>query len=207
METQQQPTQEVQDVQTPCDQDTEPKGKKKKSVGKEILSWIFTLGFAVILALVIRTFIFEPVRVDGESMADTLQNGEVMFVTKTEYLFNDPERGDVVICNYPGRTETFVKRVIGLPGDTLEIQNNVVYINGEAYDEPYLTEDRNDNGFSMASVTLSEDEYFVMGDNRDNSHDSRNYYGYNSPSAITRDMILGHVQFVFFPFTSVRGIE
>lgn len=181
--------------------------KKPVDIKKEILSWVLTLGAAVIIALLIRTFLFEPIRVDGNSMCDTLQNGEIMLVTKPEYLFGDPQLGDVVICKYPGRTENFVKRVMGTPGDVLEIVNNVVYRNGEVVDEPYLTEERNDNGFSMAAVTLGDDEYFVMGDNRDNSHDSRNYYGYTQPSALTRDMIFGHVQFVMFPFNSFRGIE
>ncbi|MEG0902082.1 MAG: signal peptidase I, partial [Clostridia bacterium] len=146
-------------------------------------------------------------RVDGESMCDTLQNNEIMFVTKPEYLFGDPQRGDVVICKYPGRTENFVKRVMGIPGDTLEIHTNAVYVNGEKVEEPYLTSERNDNGFSMAPFKLGADEYFVMGDNRDNSHDSRNYYDYLTPSALTRDMIIGHVRYVLFPFNAMRGIE
>ncbi len=186
-----------------------PKKKEKKptNVKKEILSWVLTLGAAVVIALLIRTFLFEPIRVDGESMCDTLQNNEIMFVTKPEYLFGDPERGDVVICKYPGRTENFVKRVMGIPGDVIEVRNNVVYRNGEAVEEPYLTPERNDNGFSMEAFTLGGDEYFVMGDNRDNSHDSRNYYGYGSPAALTRDMIIGHVRFVLFPFNVIRGVE
>lgn len=181
--------------------------KEKKSVKKEILSWVMTLGAAVVIALVIRTFIFEPIRVDGESMMDTLRNGEIMFVTKPEYLLGDPQRGDVVICKYPGRTENFVKRLIGVPGDTVEVVDNVVYINGEALSEPYLTDERNDNGFSMAPYALGAEEYFVMGDNRDNSHDSRNYYGYGSPTALTRKQIVGHVRCVVFPFGEIRGIE
>ncbi|MEG0049772.1 MAG: signal peptidase I [Clostridia bacterium] len=198
-------------VKTP-EEDTEAKDAKSKekkpiNVKKEILSWVLTLGAAVVIALLIRTFLFEPIRVDGESMCDTLQNKEIMFVTKPEYLLGNPERGDVVICKYPGRTENFVKRVMGIPGDTIEVRSNVVYRNGEAVDEPYLTPERNDNGFSMKPFTLGEEEYFVMGDNRDNSHDSRNYYDYNTPSALTRDMILGHVRFVFFPFDAMRGIE
>ena len=185
---------------------TKVKGAKK-SVGKEILSWVLTLGMAVVIALVIRSFIFEPVRVDGESMCDTLQHGEIMYVSKPEYLFGDPSRGDVVICKYPGRTENFVKRVMGLPGETVEVVNNVVIIDNVVMEELYLTPERNDNGFSMKPFELGEEEYFVMGDNRDNSHDSRNYGGYNNPSAITRDMILGHVRFVFFPFNAMRGID
>lgn len=203
---------QVQDEQMIDTQETSPKDKKGKdkkpvNVKKEIISWILTLGAAVIIALVIHQFLFEPIRVDGESMCDTLQNGEIMFVTKPEYLTGDPERGDVIICHYPGRTENFVKRVMGIPGDVIEVRNNVVYRNGEAVEEPYLTPERNDNGFSMEAFTLGDQEYFVMGDNRDNSHDSRNYYGYGSPAAITRDMIVGHVRYVVFPFNAFREIQ
>lgn len=205
MQTQDEPVRDVPTEETPK---TPTKNEKKPvNVKKEILSWILTLGAAVVIALLIRHFLFEPIRVDGESMCDTLQNNEIMFVTKPEYLLGDPQRGDVIICHYPGRTENFVKRVMGVPGDVIEVRENVVYRNGEAVDEPYLTPERNDNGFSMAAFTLGEDEYFVMGDNRDNSHDSRNYYGYGSPSAITRDMIIGHVRCVVFPFNAIRGVE
>ena len=181
--------------------------KKKVDVKKEIISWITTLGVAVIAALLIRTFLFEPIRVDGSSMADTLQDGEVMLVTKPEYLFGDPQFGDVVICKYPGRKENFVKRVMGVPGDEIAIIANIVFRNGEPLEEPYLTPERNDNGFTMMPFKLGEDEYFVMGDNRDNSHDSRNYYNYVTPAALTRDMIIGHVRCVAFPFSSIRGSE
>ena len=181
--------------------------KKTTNWKKELISWIMTFVVALAIALPIRAFVFEPIRVDGESMCDTLQDGEVMIVTKPEYLLGDPEHGDVIICKYPGRKENFVKRVMGIPGDTISIISNVVYRNGEKLDEPYLTPKRNDNGFSMAPFTLGEDEYFVMGDNRDNSHDSRNYYSYSKPAAITRDMIVGHVRWVVFPFNSIRGIE
>ena len=118
------------------------KEKKKRTVGQEIVSWIVTILIAVIAALLIRSFIFEPVRVDGSSMDDTLANGEIMFVTKFDYsttwlslpwqdnaakqtmpritFGGDPKRFDVVICRYPGRGDTnFVKRVVGLPGDTI----------------------------------------------------------------------------------------
>ena len=184
-------------------------GKEKKPVNvkKEILSWILTIAVAVAAALLIRTFLFEPIRVDGESMCDTLQNGEIMLVTKPEYLTGDPQRGDVVICKYPGRTENFVKRVIGLPGDVVEIRANQVYVNGEPLSEPYLTPEKNDDGCSMAPFALGEDEYFVMGDNRDNSHDSRNYYGAGRPAAISRKDIVGRVRFVMWPLGHARGVE
>ena len=140
------------------------KAKEKRTVGQEILSWVLTILVAVVAALVIRTVIFEPVRVDGQSMDDTLANGEIMFVSKFDYsstwlsLFwqNDeakenaarftiggnPQRFDVVICRYPGRGDTnFVKRVAGLPGDTLELKEGYLYVNGEKYDEPYINDD------------------------------------------------------------------
>ena len=190
--------------------ENEPAVKKEKktvNIKKEILSWIVTLGSAVVAALVIHAFLFVPVRVDGASMSDTLLDGEVMLVTKPEYLLGNPQFGDVVICKYPGRTENFVKRVMGVPGDEIMILSNIVFRNGEPVSEPYLTAERNDDGFSMAPYKLGEDEYFVMGDNRDNSHDCRNMNGYASPEAITRDMIVGHVRCVFFPFSRIRGIH
>ncbi len=204
----------AENVQAAEEQELRPaeetkKGKEKKPVNvkKEILSWILTLGAAVIIALVIRTFLFEPVRVDGHSMDDTLANGEIMFVTKPEYLTGDPQPGDVVICHYPGRGNTnFVKRVIGVPGDTLMFVDNVLIRNGEVVDEPYLTPSRNQNGFSMLPITLGENEYFVCGDNRDNSHDCRNLTN-GVPEAITRDMIIGHVRYVVYPFSDARSIN
>lgn len=204
----------AENVQAAEEQELQPaeetkKGKEKKPVNvkKEILSWILTLGAAVIIALVIRTFLFEPVRVDGHSMDDTLANGEIMFVTKPEYLTGDPQPGDVVICHYPGRGDTnFVKRVVGVPGDTLMFVDNVLIRNGEVVDEPYLTPSRNQNGFSMLPITLDENEYFVCGDNRDNSHDCRNLTN-GVPEAITRDMIIGHVRYVVYPFSDARSIN
>ena len=197
----------AENVQAAEEQNLQPaeetkKGKEKKPVNvkKEILSWILTLGAAVIIALVIRTFLFEPVRVDGHSMDDTLANGEIMFVTKPEYLTGDPQPGDVVICHYPGRGDTnFVKRVVGVPGDTLMFVDNVLIRNGEVVDEPYLTPSRNQNGFSMLPITLGENEYFVCGDNRDNSADSR-YWGF-----VPEDHVVGKPIVVWLSLDKDRG--
>lgn len=179
--------------------------EKKKMIIKETISWILTLGSAVIIALCIRGFVFEPVIVDGNSMQDTLQDHELMFVTKFDYVFGEPESGDVVICKYPESTKNYVKRLIGLPGDTIEIKSNTVYRNGVALAETYLTPSRNDSPFyaNMDERVLGPDEYFVMGDNRDNSRDSRS----SSVDTLTRNQIKGHVRFVFFPFDSIRAIE
>lgn len=186
----------------------ESKKKKKKDdkpldIKKEIISWVLTLGAAVLIALVIRTFLFEPVKVEGSSMLDTLMDKEIMFVTKPEYLFGDPSRGDVIICHYPERTEYFVKRVIAIPGDRIRIDRTDVFVNDEKVDDSYLTPDRNRRDHSMSEQTLKEDEYFVMGDNRDNSNDSRA----SVVGPLHRDQIMGHVRYVIFPFNKIRPIE
>lgn len=173
--------------------------KPKKPWWRELLEWVGTLAVAVVIALVVRTFIFEPVKVDGNSMADTLHNGEIMFVTKWEYHTGDPERFDVVICHYPDRGNTnFVKRVVGLPGDTVAVLDGYLYVNGEKYEEEYLTH-RPD--YNLAPYVVPEGEYFVLGDNRSNSNDSHRI------GPIDREMIVGHVRSVFFPFDSWRAID
>ena len=200
------------------------KEKVKKTVGQEILSWVLTLLVAVIAALLIRSFIFEPVRVDGHSMDDTLADGEIMFVTKFDYsttwlclpwadaeasekspritFGGNPQRFDVVICRYPGRGATnFVKRVVGLPGDTVQLTDGYLYVNGEKYEEPYINDEyRTGRMNTFGPYTVPEGKYFVMGDHRNNSNDSR------SVGAIERTMIVGHVRQVLFPFGNWRGV-
>lgn len=190
-------------------QPAEPEtAKGGKGFFAELLSWALHLAVAAAIVLLVYTFLLQPVRVDGRSMCNTLQDGELMLVTKPEYLLGDPAFGDVVTCRYPGRgNATFVKRVMGLPGDVIEIRDNIVIRNGEAVSEPYLTADLNNNGFDMEPFTLGDEEYFVMGDNRDHSHDSRNYYSNGTPAAITRNMILGHVRWIIFPLSGIRGVE
>ena len=118
-------------------------GKPKKSVGREVLEWVLTVAAAVAIALVIRTLVFEFVKVDGASMNDTLANNEIMYVSKPEYVFGgNPQRFDVIILHYPDRGMTnFVKRVVGLPGDTVQFIKGYLYVNGEKQDEPYINDD------------------------------------------------------------------
>ena len=182
--------------------------KPKKDAKKEVISWILTIVTAIVAAFLIRTFLFEPIRVDGNSMSDTLHDKELVFVTKPEYYIGSPSRLDVIICKYPGRhNQYFVKRLIALPGDTVEIRydaaagTNTLYVNGEVVDEPFLTPERNNSNNVYPLTTLDENEYFVMGDNRDDSNDSR------SIGPISRDQIVGHVQFVFFPFNNIRSVK
>lgn len=177
----------------------EKKEEKKKTVGQEILSWIVTFAVAIVLALGIRTLIFEPVRVEGHSMDYTLADDEYMIVTKYDYLFGEPERGDVVICHYPDRGRTnFVKRLVALPGDTVSMLNGTLYVNGEPVDEPYITNHAN---YNMQARTLGENEYFVLGDNRSSSNDS------HIIGPISRDQIKGHVRCVAYPFKDARVVH
>ncbi len=282
------------------------KEKEKKPLWAEILSWVLTILAAVAAALVIRSFIFEPVQVQGASMNDTLENGEIMFVSKWDYAstwlslpwqsdeakesaprfasgFSSPNQFDVVIARYPGRGDTnFVKRLIGLPGDRVRIEGGYLYVNGEKYEEPYISDAYRNNagspggdydevyipkkgdtvtleylnggqsqvglfvngeGWSWRGISsdavaadgdrlgyrsdgtlllngkeisgdrdrivsligkefrLEQDLFFVMGDHRNNSNDSR------AQGPITRDMIVGHVRFVLFPFNAWRGVQ
>lgn len=189
----------VTEKETAADDDASV-GKTKKSIGREILEWVIYLGAAVLVALAIRTFVFEPVRVDGASMAETLQDGEVMIVTKPEYVFGgNPQRGDVVICHYPERGGTnFVKRVVAIPGDEVAVKDGYLYLNGELQPEEFLTYRPN---YTLAPYTVPEGKYFVLGDNRSNSNDS------HLVGPLDRNMIVGHVRWVVYPFNRIRGVE
>lgn len=149
----------------------EKSAKEKKSVGKEIGEWVRSLLLAVVVALVLRTFAFTFIFVDGDSMVDTLHNGDILFVTMFDhYVGQGYDRGQVVICNYPGAKGYRVKRVIGLPGEVLELRQGVVYINGQEYPEDYLGSEKLQD---LGPITLGDEEYYCMGDNRYWSRDSR----------------------------------
>lgn len=194
------------------------KEKPKKTLRQEIMSWVWTLLAAVVIAGVVRALIFEPIRVDGESMRNTLHDGDIVFVTKPEYIAGNYQRGDVIICRYPNRNASadisiggsfeisftrhtlFVKRLIALPGDTLQIEGGVVSVNGQVVDESgidtYIPSRAN-----YGPITLGADQFFVMGDNRGNSNDSR------MVGPISKDMIVGHVRFVLLPFKDFGKVE
>ncbi len=163
---------------------------RKRRVRKELFSWIRTFAIAVAAALLVRTFVFTPALVNGPSMQDTLHTGQMMAVLKASYWFRGPARGEVVFCHYPGWEEDCVKRVIGLPGERLRIEDSVVYIDDQPLDEPYLTRPETAD---FPEVTIEQGCYFVMGDHRARSTDSR------VVGALEEKQIQGHCLAIMWP--------
>ena len=178
------------------------KEKPQKSMKQEIFEWVMVFVVAAALAFVVRTFIFEPVRVDGSSMLNTLTDSDFMIATKFDYLLGDPERFDIVICDYPNTDDGKyrVKRVIGMPGETIELRAGELYVDGEHVEQNF---DMTENETYFGPLTVPEGCYFVMGDNRNNSKDSRSAM----VGPLKRSQIKGHVRCVVFPFSRMQWIE
>jgi len=160
---------------------------------RELRSWTRDLAVALGLALVIIIFLYQPVKVEGTSMAPLLSDQERIFINKFVYRFEPIDRGDVVVFWYPlDRSKSFIKRVIGLPGDAVEIRAGHLYLNGHELQEPYVPASYLD-GASYALRKIPSDEYFVMGDHRDSSNDSRMF------GTVPRDYIYGKAVFAYWP--------
>lgn len=207
--------------------ETKPKGKvdKKKLTPKqrfvkEVREWVTALAVALIVVLLIQNFLFRIIRVDGKSMNPTLLDGERLFVTVADVKFGDVERNSVVICHYPNRGMTyFVKRCVAVPGDTVYCKNGVTHVvytdeNGqtvdEALDERYAIYSPVGSPDDYDNYVLGEDEYFVVGDNRYNSHDSRDWNDSdpsNDVGPISKKMIVGRVREVIWPLSEIRGVK
>jgi len=153
-----------------------PAQKQKKSVIRE---WIEAIVIALVLALIIRTYVVQAFKIPSGSMLETLQIGDHILVNKFIYRFTDIEKGDVIVFKYPkDEKRDFIKRSIGLPGDRVEIKQRTVYINNRPIEEPYtLHEEEDENYFhprdNFGPITIPDGKLFVMGDNRENSMDSR----------------------------------
>jgi signal peptidase I len=184
----------------------ETESEKSKSLIRQIIETI--LYFAIILGavLLIQRFIIQPVEVDGKSMEATLSNGNHLLLEKVSYWFGGPERFDVVVFQpYDDEEEMYyIKRIIGLPGETVQIIDNIIYINGEPLEENYGKESEIiDSGIAAEPITLGDDEYFVLGDNRNNSKDSRS----ESVGAIKRESILGKAWCRIWPLNKFGFIK
>lgn len=175
------------------------------SIGSFIYSFIETVLISLVLAIVLYLFIMTPHEVVGNSMYPTYKNGEFLMANKISYKFSIPQRGDVVIFQY-SETQDFIKRVIGIPGDEVMIKDGKIYINNSPLDESkYLSNTVITNGGSYIhegqSITVGENQYFVCGDNRTNSSDSREF------GPIEKNKIKGKAWIVFFPFNDFRLVQ
>ncbi len=186
-------------VPPPSQSQPEPNHQKKESFWGELARFAI---IAVIVVFPIRMFIAQPFIVSGASMEPTFQNGQYLIVDQISYRMEDPQRGDVVIFRYPRDTSKFfIKRVIGLPGETIKIEGdsmliyNLAHPNGFALDETYVEDMQKD---SFVTQTLGPDEYFVLGDNRDASSDSRVW------GILPRDNIVGRAFIRLFPVTELE---
>jgi len=172
---------------------------KRKKLRSGFWDWVATFAAVGLAAFLVTTFLAEPIRVDGRSMRNTLQDGELMLATKLEYWLGDPERFDVVICHYPAEGKTrFVKRIVGVPGDTVAIAGGILYVNGEPVDESYIDFRPS---YALPEETVREGHYFVLGDNRASSMDS------HIVGQLTRDQILGRIRYVLWPPGEARRVR
>lgn len=162
--------------------------KKHSHLAREIVE---TIALTLIIFLVIR-FAIQSYRVSGVSMQPGLQNDEYVVVNKMAYLFHAPERGDVIVFHYPlDTTKDFIKRVIGLPGDTITYDSTTVHVDGTLLAEPYISQAANPEG---KTLIVPQNDYFVLGDNRPVSEDSR-YWGF-----VPKDDVVGKAVMVYWPF-------
>jgi signal peptidase I len=173
--------------------------------------WIKAIIIAVALAAVIRYFFFAPILVDGVSMMPTLQDRDRMIVNKIGYKIGEPHRFDIIVFKAT-KDKDYIKRVIGLPGDRIEYKNDVLYVNGKPYEEPYLDEYKKQvtdgpltYDFKLEEVTgqqtVPKGQLFVLGDNRRFSKDSRTI------GTISMGQVIGKASIVYWPFSDARMIK
>ena len=163
----------------------------KKNTIKEIISYILIIGGVLLL----KTFVVSPIIVNGDSMNNTLKDNDIMLLNKLSYHFEDIERFDIVVLK--DEDGYLIKRVIGLPGDIIYYMNNNLYVNGVKTKEDFA----HGNTDFFGEVHLKDNEYFVLGDNRENSLDSRKMGAFN------RKQILGKTHYVLFPFNRFGDVE
>ena len=156
------------------DLDKEKVEEKEDSLMREIISTAIYLLAVVALTFLFVQYVGQRTYVNGDSMNVTLQDGDNLIVDKISYRFKEPERYDIIVFPYKHQENTYyIKRIIGLPGETVQVKDGMVYIDGEVLEESYGKETMNSSGVAGEPIVLEEDEYFVLGDNRNNSSDSR----------------------------------
>ena len=163
--------------------------------------WMRDLIFSAAASVLIITFLYQPVRVEGTSMLPRLVDQDRLFINKFVYHFQAIEPGDVVVFHYPRDPQkSYIKRIIAVPGDRLRIDRGRVYVNGKLLSEPYIPDEYRDTR-SQEAMVIPGDEYFVMGDHRSISSDSREF------GPVKRDLIYGKAAFVYWPTQDVGVVR
>lgn len=188
---------------------TEEKGtesEEKSSKGSFIRELIVYAVIIVLCVTVVPRYVIQRTQVDGRSMMNTLHDKESLLVEKVTYHFKDPDRFDIITFYPQGRDheEYYIKRVIGLPGETIQITGNTIYIDGEVLKENYGREPMESGGIAEESVKLGEDEFFVLGDNRNESVDSRDG---EDVGVVKKENIDGHAILRIYPFSEFGMIK
>jgi signal peptidase I len=187
---------------TPNPADAPPATSVRTSIWSA-LSWVRDLAFSVLIAVILIVFIYQPVKVEGTSMMPTLTDQERIFINKFTYHLGlgSIDRGDMVVFWFPLEpTKSYIKRVIGLPGDTVHIDAGQVYVNGHLLNESYVPEDYRDR-VSWEEHRIPPDEYFVLGDHRSSSSDSRTW------GFVKREAIYGKAVFVYWPLKNIGRLR
>lgn len=179
--------------------------EKDTNVVKETISFIIYIGIVFLLTYLVIHYIGQRTQVSGSSMEATLSDGDNLIVDKISYRFHDPERFDIIVFPYKYEKDTYyIKRIIGLPGETVQIDNNgTIYIDGEVLEESYGREVILNPGEAAEPVKLEEDEYFVLGDNRNASSDSRD----PSVGKVLGKDIVGRAWVRLYPFDKMGFIK
>lgn len=172
-----------------------PTPPERRSMAGATMAWLRDLFLSVLIAIVVILFLYQPVKVEGTSMMPSLIDQERIFINKFVYRFGiaDIGRGDTVVFWFPGDpSKSYIKRVIGAPGDTIEVIEGKVIVNGRALPEPYVPDEYRDH-VSMPRNVVPADQYFVLGDHRSSSNDSRMW------GMVPRRYIYGKAAFVYWP--------
>ena len=178
--------------------------KSKLSVLKEIFGFLIYVAVVVGITFLIITFVGQRTYVSGSSMENTLSDGDNLIVDKITYRFTDPQRFDIIVFPFQyGEKVYYIKRIIGLPGETIRVQDGEIYVDGEILEESYGREVMRSSGIAEDPIVLGEDEYFVLGDNRNYSMDSRD----PSVGLIKRDHIIGRAWMRVWPLNEIGVLK
>ena len=172
-----------------------------ENIKKEVISWIKLILSAFVIAFILKTYVFQIALVNQISMEPTLYEGQILIIAKVNYLFGDPERGDIVVLKDELENKYLIKRTIGLPNEVIDIRNNKVYIDEKELSPDFTEAQTQDNGFVKSKIP--EDKYFVMGDNRLHSRDSRS----DTVGYVNRSNIVGKAVFRIWPVTKIGIVK